>query len=44
MLYTVLAHRGYFPVDELSTFRALNSRLQGHPEPAKLLVEVAAGP
>lgn len=31
MLYTVLAHRGYFPVDELSTFRQLNSRLQGHP-------------
>jgi len=45
MLYTVLAHRGYFPVDELSTFRALNSRLQGHPEPAKTPgVEVAAGP
>jgi transketolase len=31
MLYTVLAHRGYFPVEELSTFRQLNSRLQGHP-------------
>jgi transketolase len=31
MLYTVLAHRGYFPVDELATFRQLNSRLQGHP-------------
>lgn len=31
MLYAVLAHRGYFPVDELSTFRQLNSRLQGHP-------------
>jgi transketolase len=45
MLYTVLAHRGYFPVDELITFRALNSRLQGHPEPAKTPgVEVAAGP
>jgi transketolase len=45
MLYTVLAHRGYFPVAELSTFRALNSRLQGHPEPAKTPgVEVAAGP
>jgi transketolase len=45
MLYTVLAHRGYFPVDELPTFRALNSRLQGHPEPAKTPgVEVAAGP
>jgi transketolase len=31
MLYTVLAHRGYFPVEELDTFRQLNSRLQGHP-------------
>ncbi len=31
MLYTVLANRGYFPVEELSTFRQLNSRLQGHP-------------
>jgi transketolase len=45
MLYTVLAHRGYFPVEELSTFRALDSRLQGHPEPAKTPgIEVAAGP
>ncbi len=31
MLYTVLAHRGFFPVEELVTFRQLNSRLQGHP-------------
>ena len=31
MLYTVLAHRGYFPVQELSSFRQLDSRLQGHP-------------
>ncbi|PIE34054.1 transketolase [candidate division KSB3 bacterium] len=31
MLYAILAHRGYFPVEELSTFRQLNSRLQGHP-------------
>jgi len=31
MLYSVLAYRGYFPMDELSTFRQLNSRLQGHP-------------
>jgi transketolase len=45
MLYTVLAHRGFFPVDELPTFRKLNSRLQGHPEPHKTPgVEVAAGP
>lgn len=30
-LYTMLSHRGFFPVEELSTFRDLNSRLQGHP-------------
>jgi transketolase len=29
--YSVLARSGYFPVDELSTFRLINSRLQGHP-------------
>ncbi len=45
ILYTALAHRGFFPVSELSTFRCLNSRLQGHPEPHKTPgVEVAAGP
>lgn len=31
LLYSVLARRGYFPLEELSTFRKLNSRLQGHP-------------
>lgn len=30
-LYTILAHRGFFPVEELSSFRKLDSRLQGHP-------------
>jgi transketolase len=45
MLYTALAYRGFFPVEELSTFRALDSRLQGHPEPARTPgVEVPAGP
>ena len=29
--YSVLARSGYFSVSELSTFRKLNSRLQGHP-------------
>jgi transketolase len=29
--YSVLARAGYFPVDELNTFRLINSRLQGHP-------------
>ena len=31
VFYSVLAHKGYFPVKELSTFRLINSRLQGHP-------------
>ncbi|MCL4395534.1 MAG: transketolase [Chloroflexi bacterium] len=45
MLYTVLAHRGFFPVAELATFRELNSHLQGHPERQKTPgVEVPAGP
>jgi transketolase len=30
-LYAVLAEAGYIPVKELSTLRALNSLLQGHP-------------
>lgn len=29
--YSTLARSGYFPVEELKTFRLLNSRLQGHP-------------
>jgi len=29
--YSVLARSGFFAVDELNTFRLLNSRLQGHP-------------
>jgi len=29
--YSTLAHSGYFPVNELATFRKLNTRLQGHP-------------
>ena len=31
LFYSVLARSGYFPVEELATFRKLNSRLQGHP-------------
>lgn len=31
VFYSTLARSGYFPVSELSTFRKLNSRLQGHP-------------
>ena len=30
-LYSVLAHRGYFPVEDLPTLRHLGSYLQGHP-------------
>lgn len=29
--YSVLARAGYFPVEELKTFRRINTRLQGHP-------------
>ena len=31
VLYATLARSGYFPVQELQTFRRINSRLQGHP-------------
>ena len=30
-LYSVLANRGYFPVEDLLTFRHIDSYLQGHP-------------
>ena len=43
--YSVLARSGYFPVDELNTFRLLNSRLQGHPTTHEGLpgVRIASG-
>ena len=31
-LYSCLANRGYFPVEDLKTFRNINSYLQGHPD------------
>ena len=31
VFYSVLARKGYFSIDELNTFRLINSRLQGHP-------------
>ncbi len=31
VFYSVLARSGYFPTQELGTFRKINSRLQGHP-------------
>ncbi|MCS7188667.1 MAG: transketolase [Bacteroidia bacterium] len=43
--YAVLARRGYFPMAELSTFRRIDSRLQGHPATKEGLpgVRVATG-
>lgn len=35
-LYTVLSHRGYFPVEDLHGFRTLGSYLQGHPAMNKI--------
>lgn len=45
VFYSVLARSGYFPVQELSTFRKLNSRLQGHPTTHEHLpgVRIASG-
>ena len=31
-LYSVLAHKGYFPVEDLVTLRHTGSYLQGHPD------------
>ena len=43
-LYAALAERGFFPIEELDTFRRLGSRLQGHPDMSKLPgVEMTAG-
>ena len=43
-LYTVLAHLGYFPKDELMTLRRYPTRLQGHPERGSLPgIEMSAG-
>lgn len=45
LLYSVLARSGYFRVEELATFRMLNSRLQGHPATHEHLpgVRIASG-
>jgi transketolase len=45
VFYSVLARSGYFPVDELNTFRLIDSRLQGHPTTHEGLpgVRVASG-
>jgi len=43
--YSILAHKGYFPVKELATFRKLGTRLQGHPSVDKKLpgIRMASG-
>ena len=43
--YSVLARSGYFETRELSTFRKINSRLQGHPTTAEHLpgIRIASG-
>jgi transketolase len=43
--YSVLARAGYFPIEELVTFRKLNARLQGHPSVDKKVpgVRMASG-
>ena len=45
VFYSVLARRGFFPVSELSTFRRLDTRLQGHPTPCEGLegIRIASG-
>ena len=43
--YSTLARAGYFPLEELKTFRKINSRLQGHPTTHEGLpgIRVASG-
>jgi len=43
--YSILARRGYFPVEEMATFRKIDSRLQGHPTTHEKLpgVRIASG-
>ena len=45
VFYSVLARKGYFPLEELNTFRLINSRLQGHPTTHEGLpgIRVASG-
>ena len=45
VLYSVMARRGFFPVKELSTFRRLGTRLQGHPTPVEQIpgIRIASG-
>ena len=45
VFYSVLSRNGYFPIEELNTFRLINSRLQGHPTTHEGLpgIRVASG-
>lgn len=45
VFYSVLSRSKYFPIEELNTFRKLNSRLQGHPATLEHLpgVRIATG-
>ena len=45
VFYSTLARRGFFPISELSTFRLINSRLQGHPTTHENLpgIRIASG-
>lgn len=45
VFYATLSRAGYFPIEELATFRKLNSRLQGHPATHEHLpgVRIASG-
>ena len=44
LLYAVLARRGFFPAEELATFRHFPTRLEGHPDLKLPGVEMVAGP
>lgn len=45
ILYSAMAHRGFFPVEECLTLRKLGSRLQGHPHKEWLPgLETSSGP
>lgn len=45
VFYSVLARSGYFPIEELNTFRKIDSRLQGHPTTHEHLpgIRIASG-
>lgn len=43
LYYSVLSQLGFFPKEELSSFRKLGTRLQGHPTPFAPGVEMASG-